>query len=74
MRSESVFRRVREPHCRTRTLIYIVLKIALAAPWRVDYRGQSGCWENSEGQLPGLQVRNDSGLTQSGGSEINRGV
>lgn len=41
----------------------------------MDYRGQSGCWENSEGQLSGLQVRNDSGLTQSGGSENKqRGV
>lgn len=48
--SEGVPRRVREPHCRTRMLIYIFFfKITLAAPWRMDYRGQSGCWENGEG-------------------------
>lgn len=45
------------------------LKITLAASWRIDYRGQCGCWGNSEGPLSVFQVRNDGGLTQSGGCE-----
>lgn len=35
----------------------------------MDYRGQSRCWENGEGQLSGFQARDDSGLPQSGGGE-----
>lgn len=44
------------------------LKITLAAPWRMDYKGQSGFWRNREGPRSVFQVRND-GFTQSGGSE-----
>lgn len=34
-------------------------------------QGQGGCWANSEGPLSALQVGNDGGMTQSGGSKNN---